>query len=129
MAETNTKQDFSKQVSETRKSIKDRFKKSHEALVARENILLVRVDSIEREYNQKTLLQNELRQSLTEIKSSVNEKLKPNQFTKTREQITTLLDKQLTELTADTNNNVEFVWDNLFETDIEQNLIICTMKG
>ena len=120
MAEANPKQDFSKQMSETRKSIEDRFKKSHEALVTRENILLARVDSIEREYNQKIQLQNELTRSLSKAKSSINENLKPNQLTSAREQITTILDKQLTELTADTDTNIEFVWDNLFETDIEQ---------
>ena len=53
MAEANPEQNFSKQISETRKCIKDRFQKSHSALVARENILIARVDSIEREYNQK----------------------------------------------------------------------------
>ena len=120
MAEANPKQEFSKQINETRKSIKDRFKKSHEALVARENILLARVDSIEHEYNQKIQLQNELIASLTETKSLSNEKLKANQLTKTRKIIITQIDKQLTELTADTDINIEFVWDNLFETDIEQ---------
>ena len=120
MAEANPKQDFSKRISKTRKSIKDRFKKSHEALVARENILLARVDSIEREYNQKIQLQNELTQSLSEAKSYNAEKLKANQLTKIRESIITQIDKQLTELTADTDTNIEFVWDNLFETDIEQ---------
>ena len=120
MAEANPKQDFPKQISETRKSIKDRFKKSHEALVARENILLARVDSIEREYNQKIQLQNELNQSLSEAKSYNPEKLKAYQLTKIRESIITHIDKQLTELTADTDTNIEFVWDNLFETDIEQ---------
>ena len=120
MAEANPKQDFSKQISETRKSIKDRFKKSHEALVARENILLARVDSIEHEYNQKIQLQNELTQSLIEAKSYNAEKLKANQLTTIREMFLTEIDKQLTELTADTDTNIEFVWDNLFETDIEQ---------
>ena len=120
MAEVNPEQDFPKQISETRKSIKDRFKKSHEALVARENILLARVDSIEREYNQKIQLQNELTQSLSKAKSYINENLKTNQLTKTREQVITLFDTQITELTADTETNIEFVWDNLFETDIEQ---------
>ena len=120
MAEANPKQDFSKQISETRKSIKNRFKKSHEALVARENILLARVDSIEHEYNQKIQLQNELTQSLHKVKSSVNENLKPNQLTKIRETFISQIDEQLTELTADTDTNIEFVWDNLFETDIEQ---------
>ena len=120
MAEANPKQDFSKQISETRKCIKDRFKKSHEALVARENILLAHVNSIEHEYNQKMQLQNQLTQSLTEAKSCINEKLKPNQLTNDREKIITILDKQLTELTADRDTKVEFVWDNLFKTDIEQ---------
>ena len=120
MAEANPRQDFSKQINETRKSIKDRFKKSHEALVARENILLARVDSIEREYNQKIQLQNELNQSLSEAKSYSPEKLKEYQLTKIRESIITHIDKRLTELTADTDTNIEFVWDNLFETDIEQ---------
>ena len=120
MAEANPKQDFSKQISETRKSIKERFKKSHEALVARENILLARVDSIERKYNQKIQLQNKLNQSLSEAKSYNPEKLKEYQLTKIRESIITHIDKQLSELTADTDTNIEFVWDNLFETDTEQ---------
>ena len=120
MAEANPKQDFSKQISETRKSIKDRFKKSHEALVARENILLARVDGIEHEYNQKIQLQNELTRTLTETRSFVNEKLKPKQLSKIRQTFISQIDKQLIELTADTDTNIEFVWDNLFETDIEQ---------
>ena len=120
MAEANPKQDFSKQISETRQCIKDRFKKSHSALVARENILLARVDSIEHEYNQKIQLQNELTHSLNEAKSLNNEKLKANQLTNARQKIITILDEQLTELTADTDTKIEFVWDNLFETDIEQ---------
>ena len=120
MAEENPKQDFSKQISETRRRIKDRFKKSHEALVARENILLARVDSIECEYNQKIQQQNELIQSLSEAKSLNSEKLKANQLSEIREQMLALIDKQLTKLTAETVTNIQFVWDNLFETDIEQ---------
>ena len=119
-AEAKPKQDFPKQISEIRKSIKDRFKKSHEALVARENILLARIVSIEHEYNQKIQLQNEFTKNLTKTKSYHADKLKANQFTKIREILTTEIDKQLTELTADTDTNIEFVWDNLFETDIEQ---------
>ena len=46
--------------------------------------------------------------------------MKAYQLTKIRESIITHIDKQLTELTADTDTNIEFVWDNLFETDIEQ---------
>ena len=95
MAEANPKQDFSKQINETRQCIKDRFKKSHSALVARENILLARVDSIEHEYNQKIQQQNELTQSLNEAKSLNNEKLKANQLTNARQKIITILDEQL----------------------------------
>ena len=120
MAEANPKQDFSKQISETRKCIKDRFKKSHESLVARENILLARVDNIEHEYNQKIQLQNELTCTLRNAISYTNENFKANPLTKTREEMLALIDKQLTELTADTDTNIEFVWDNLFESDIEQ---------
>ena len=120
MAEANPKQDLYQRICETRKSIKDRFKKSHEALVARENTLFACGDSIEREWNLKIQLQNELAQSLSDAKSLNSEKLKANQLTNTRGQILALLDKQLAELTADTVTNIEFVWDNLFETDIEQ---------
>ena len=111
MAEANPKQDFSKQISETRQCIKDTFKKSHSALVARENILLARVDIIECEYNQKIRQQNELTQSLNEMKSYSAEKLKANQFTNARGKIITMLDEQLTELTADTDTKIEFVWE------------------
>ena len=108
MAEANPKQDFSKQISVTRKCIKDRFKKSHSALVARENILLARVDSIEREYNQKIQSQNELTHSLNEAKSYNAEKLKANPRSKTRKQTLALFDKQLTELTADLFREILF---------------------
>ena len=83
MAEANPKQDLYQQICETRKSIKDRFKKFHEALVARENTLLACVESIERECNLKIQLQNELVQSLSDAKSLNNEKLKANQLTNT----------------------------------------------
>ena len=53
-------------------------------------------------------------------KSYASENLKANQLTDARKQIANILDKQLTELTTDTDTKIEFVWDNLFETDIEQ---------
>ena len=119
MAEANPRQDFPKQISETRESIKYSFKKIHEALKTREDILLARVDSIEHEYDQKIHMQNEIAQSLTNAKS-YNENLKANQLIKAREQIATILDEQLSELTANTESNIEFVWDDQFETEIEQ---------
>ena len=89
MTEANPKQDLYKQICETRESIKDRFQKSHEALVARENTLLACVDSIERECNLKIQLQNESAQSLSDAKSLNSEKLKAN-LTNTQKQILAL---------------------------------------
>ena len=57
MAAANPKRDLYQQICVTHKSIKDRFKKSHEALIARESALLACVDSIERECNLKIQLQ------------------------------------------------------------------------
>ena len=120
MAAKNTVTEFRKQITETRKKIQTSFKKSHEALVARENYLLSRVDNIEQEHNHKVKLQNELTESIGKAKSSNIEHLKANQLTNTREQIISLLDTKLTELTADTDSSIEVEWDSLFETDIEQ---------
>ena len=54
-------------------------------------------------------------------RSFVNEKLKEstNQNSRTNAN-SCVVDKQLTELTTDSDTKIEFVWDNLFETDIEQ---------
>ena len=120
MAVANPKVDFAKQIKETRKCIREKFKKTHEALVVRENILLSRVDEIEREYDQKMKLKNELVESIKVTKSSTSENLKANALTETRDQIVTLLDSRLRELTADTDTSIEFEWDNLFENGIEQ---------
>ena len=120
MAVANPKVDFAKQIKETRKSIKEKFKRTHEALVARENILLSFVDNIENGHNQKMKLKQEIIDSIDNTKSSTSENLKSNVLTETRKQIVTLLDTKLRELTADTNTSIEFKWDNLFETGIEQ---------
>ena len=120
MAAENTRIEFSTQITETRKKIKTSFKRSHEALVARENYLLSLVDNIESEYSQKVQLQNELTESIRKARSSNIENLKANQLTNTREQVISLLDTKLIELTADIDSSIEFEWDSLFETDIEQ---------
>ena len=120
MAVVNPKLRFPEQVTEARKCIKDRFKKCHKSLVAREDYLLARIDTVESEYKQKLRLQNETVESLRDAKSFNNDKLKSNILTETREQIIQLLDNKLNEQTADTYTDVEFIWDNLFETVIEQ---------
>ena len=120
MAVANPKVEFAKQIKETRKSIKEKFKKTHEALVTRENILLSHIDDIENEYDQKMKLKNEIIESIDKTKSSTSENLKSNVLTETRKQIMTLLDIKLRELTAHTDTSIEFEWDNLFETGIQQ---------
>ena len=49
MASRHVAPNFPEQIKESRKKIRDSFKRSHEALQVRENILLSRVDEIERE--------------------------------------------------------------------------------
>ena len=56
--------DFPEQIEESRKKIRDSFKRSHEALQVRENILLSRVDEIEKEFNSKTEKINKLVEAL-----------------------------------------------------------------
>ena len=98
MAVANPILQFPDQIAETRKCIKYKFS----------------------EYRQKLLLQNETVESLRAAKSFNSEKLKTNILTETREEIVQLLDHKLAELTAEADYSIEFVWDDLFETDIEQ---------
>ena len=114
------KNNFPEQIKETRKKIQDNFKRSHEALRVRESSLLSRVDQIETEYNYKTQKTNELVESLNNIKTLSSNTLKLNEVTDTREGVTALVNQKIAELTADIDSSIEFKWDSLFETDIEQ---------
>ena len=111
---------FVEQIKVTRKSIQDSFKKSHEALRVRESNLLSRVDEIEKEYNSKTQEMKELLESLNKAKSLNADTLSPNKLTETFEIIRSTIDNKIAELTADIDSSIEFEWDNLFETGIEQ---------
>ena len=71
MATARVKVNFSEQIKESRKKIRDSFKRSQEALQVRENILLPRIDEIERKYNSKTEEMNELVEALDHINLSV----------------------------------------------------------
>ena len=66
MATVRVKKNFPEQIKESRKKIQDSFKRSHEALQVRENILLSRVNEIVKEYNSKTLEMNKLVEALNE---------------------------------------------------------------
>ena len=120
MAVANPKVDFAKQIRQTRKCIKDKFKRSHEALQMRENILLSHVDEIEKEYNSKTHEMNKLVEALNKEMKQCEENLSANKLTDVTEILRTAIDKKIQELTVDTDTSIEFEWDNLFETSIEQ---------
>ena len=120
MATAQVKVNFLEQIKESRKKIRDSFKRSHEALQMRENILLSRVDEIEREYNNKTDGMNKLVESLNKATFQCEETLADNQLTDINQILRTATDKRIQELTADADTSIEFEWDNLFETGIEQ---------
>ena len=120
MATAQFKLDFPKQIKESRKKIRNSFKRSHEALQVRENILLSRVDEIEKEYNSKTQEMNKLVEALNKEMKQCEENLSSNKLTDVTEIVRTAIDKKIQELTADTDTSIEFEWDNLFETGIEQ---------
>ena len=105
---------FPEQIKESRKKIRDSFKRSHEALQVRENILLSRVDEIEKEYNSITEKINKLVESLDKNKSLASE------LNEVYEQICSVIDIKMKQLTKETDTSIEFEWDNLFETGIEQ---------
>ena len=120
MATAQVKVNFPEQIEESRKKIRDSFKRSHEALQVRENILLSRVDEIEKEYNSKTQEMNKLVEALNKATLQCEETLAANKLTDINQIVRTAIDKKIQELKADTDTNIEFEWDNLFETGIEQ---------
>ena len=118
MAHSNA-HNFPEQINESRKKIRDSFKRSHEALQMRENILLSRVDEIEKEYKNKTDKMNKLVKALNKATIQCEETLADNELTGINQILRTATNKKIQELTADTDTNIEFEWDNLFETGIE----------
>ncbi|KAI6648961.1 Cell surface protein [Oopsacas minuta] len=90
---------FPEQIKESRRKIRDCFKRSHEALQLRESILLSHIDEIEKDYNIKNQEMQELLEAL---------------------RIESLINKQIEELTVDTDSSIAFEWNNQFETNIEQ---------
>ncbi|KAI6657716.1 NHL repeat containing protein [Oopsacas minuta] len=120
MASVEVKINFIEQVKESRRKIRDCFKKSHEALQLRESILLSRIDEIEKDYNTKTQEMQELLEALDKSKSFITDTLTSNKLKATHRGIESLLNKQIEELSADTDSSIAFEWNNQFETDIEQ---------
>ncbi|KAI6661331.1 Serine/threonine-protein kinase PknD [Oopsacas minuta] len=111
---------FIAQIKESRKKIRDCFKKSHEALQLRESILLSRIDQIEKDYNNKTQKMNKLVETLNTNKSMTTDTLTDNELKDILDGVISVINKKITELTAETDSSIEFEWNNQFETDIEQ---------
>ena len=120
MASRQTTPNFPEQIKESRKKIRDSFKRSHEALQVRMNILLSRVDEIEKKYNSETEKISKLVESLNKNKSFTSETLRDIELNETYKQICSVIDTKIKQLTKDTDTSIEFEWDNQFETGIEQ---------
>ena len=111
---------FTEQIRRTRKKIQDSFKRSHEALQVRENDLLSRVEEIEKEFNRKTQEMNKLLEALNTVKLVSSDKLTDNTLNNTRVGVNKLIEDQITEISNQSDHAIEFEWNALFETDIEQ---------
>ena len=71
MASRHVAPGFLEQMKESRKKIRDSFKRSHEALQVRESILLSRVDEIEREYNSRSEEMNKVSRIIEQSNTSM----------------------------------------------------------
>ena len=120
MAGMQVSDNFPGQLAQTRRDIRDSFQRSHEALQAREDALLSQIDEIESEYFGKTKEMEELFEALDKTKSFSSTTLTARKLMITRDGVMRLFDSRISELTADTDSSIEFEWDSLFETDIEQ---------
>ena len=120
MASRHITPNFPEQIKESRKKIRDSFKRSHEALQVRENILLSRVDEIERKYINKTQEMNTVVEALNKATLQCEETLAASILNDVNHQICSVIDTKIKQLTKDTDTSIEFEWDNLFETGIEQ---------
>ncbi|KAI6658871.1 hypothetical protein LOD99_10928, partial [Oopsacas minuta] len=120
MASVEVKINFIEQVKDSRSKIRDCFKRSHEALQLRESILLSRIDQIEKDYNNKTQKMNKLVETLNTNKSMNSDTLTDNELKDTLDGVISLINKKITELTAETDSSITLEWNDQFETDIEQ---------
>ena len=71
MATAHVEFDFPSQVKETRKKIRNTFKRAHEILQVRENSLLSRIDELHQEYETKTRVMQELLGTFNKFKMTI----------------------------------------------------------
>ena len=120
MANIQVETEFMKQIVCVRDKIKESFQRSHASLAEREESLLSRVNTIEREYSaRQEEIQREM-ESLTKARSLNADTLTSNTLITTRNEVYASIDRKIAELTAGVDSSIEFEWDSLFETDIEQ---------
>ncbi|KAI6648956.1 hypothetical protein LOD99_7029 [Oopsacas minuta] len=120
MASSRKEISFPTQIRESKRKIRDCFKRSHEALQLREGILLSRIDQIEQEYDYKTEKMSNLVETLDTNKSKISDTLTDNELKDTLEGFISLINKQISELTAQTDYIIYFDWDKQFETAIQK---------
>ena len=120
MADIEVIDNFPEQLAQTRRDIRHRFQRSHEALQTREDTLLSQIDRIESEYLAKTEEMEELLEALDKTRSYSSTTLTARKLMITRDGVMKLFDGRISELKGCTDSSIEFEWDSLFETDIEQ---------
>ena len=96
---------FPEQIKESRKNIRDSFKRSHEALQVRENILISCIDEIEKEFNNKTQEMNKLVEALNKEMRQCEENLSANKLADVTEIVRSTFDMKIRELTAVTDTH------------------------
>ncbi|KAI6649364.1 PKD domain-containing protein [Oopsacas minuta] len=89
MASVEVKRNFVQQLKESRQKIQDSFKRSHEALQARESNLLSLIDQIEKDYNSKAHKMNKLVEALNHNKLMTLDTLTDNELSETHQIIYT----------------------------------------
>ena len=112
---------FIEQIKEIRKKIQDSFIRFHDALEAREKVLLSRVEElIEMEFKKNKQEIDKLLDTLKTVKSLSQDKLTDKTLTKTREGVNKLIDDQISEISNQLDHAIEFEWDLEWEASIER---------
>ena len=104
MATAQVELDFPNQIKETRKNIRDSFKKTHEILQVRESYLLSRIDEIIQDYDNKMQELSENLKTLAVLKSGSRKSKKKN----TNKQMNCTIDDKIEQLNADLERSIEF---------------------
>ena len=108
--------DFPNQIKETRKKIRESFKKTHEILQVRESYLLSRIDEIIKDYDTKMQELSENFRTLTVFNSGSRKSKKKS----TNKQMNSTVDDKIEQLNAEIERSIEFEWDFDLDAKIEQ---------